>query len=189
MSTPSHPGGPSTRSTPAADARRPRLGRFILLTLLLLPILELVALVAVGQTIGVWWTLGLLLGLSILGAVLMKTEGRSTWRALDAAVRTGKMPAKEALDATLVMAGGLLLLLPGFLTDIVGLILILPFTRPLVRDRLAARAERSVMTQAGVVRSVTVESAPTSEHTGEQARPVRGEIVEGVVVDEPDERR
>lgn len=84
-----------------------------------------------------WWTVGLLLLCAVVGAVLVRRESGRTWRALRRAVDTGRMPGRELADASLVLVGGLLLLLPGFLSDLVGIVFILPFTRTLSRRLLA----------------------------------------------------
>ncbi len=101
-------------------------------------LLEIVVIILVGRAIGPWWTVGLLVAFSVLGAVLVRREGRKTWSALRSAVNTGRMPAREAADAALVLAGGLLLMVPGFLTGVIGLVLVLPFSRGISRRLLSA---------------------------------------------------
>jgi UPF0716 protein FxsA len=100
------------------------------------PTLEIWVLIEVGQVIGAWWTVGLLLADALLGAWLVRREGRRTWRALRDAAGTGRLPDRELSDAGLVLVGGTLLVTPGFLTDIVGFFLVLPFTRPIARRLL-----------------------------------------------------
>lgn len=101
-------------------------------------LLEIVILIVVGKTIGPLWTIGLLLLFVLIGAFLVRRESGRTWKALRQAVDTGKMPGRELADASLVLMGGLLLLLPGFLSDLVGIFLILPFTRSVSRRFLGA---------------------------------------------------
>ncbi|HET8598928.1 MAG TPA: FxsA family protein [Segeticoccus sp.] len=120
--------------------------------LLLVPLAEIVVIIVVWQAIGGWWTILLLLFWSLVGAVLVRREGSRTWAALREAVRTGTMPAKELADAALVLVGGTVLLVPGFITDAVGLFLILPFTRPLTRHWLQAAVERRLWRRTGVIR-------------------------------------
>lgn len=105
--------------------------------MLLLLLLEIIVLIAVGSAIGPWWTLGLLLLFVVAGLYLVRRESGRTWKALRQAVDTGKMPGRELADASLVLLGGLFLLIPGFLSDVVGIFLILPFTRTLSRRLLA----------------------------------------------------
>ena len=108
----------------------------LLLAFLLVPIAEIYVLVQVGQAIGAWQTIVLLIVWSALGAALVKREGRRAWTAFRSAAGSGRMPGREVADAALVMIGGVLLLTPGFITDVAGLFLVLPFTRPLARRAL-----------------------------------------------------
>lgn len=101
--------------------------------MLLVPVLEVVVIVVVSRAIGGWWTLGLLLAFTVAGAALVRREGSRTWSALRAAVNSGRMPGRELADAALVLIGGLLMLTPGFVTDGIGLFLVLPFTRSVSR--------------------------------------------------------
>jgi UPF0716 protein FxsA len=102
--------------------------------LLVLPIAELWVLVQVADVIGVVPSLLLLLAVSITGAWLLKREGLATWRRLQQTIARGGVPAQEVTDGALIMLGGALLLTPGFLTDVVGLLLVLPFTRVFVKS-------------------------------------------------------
>jgi UPF0716 protein FxsA len=116
----------------------------VLLALLALPILEIYLLIQVGATIGFAPTLLLLFGAAGLGTWLLQTQGWSTWMRLQQSLARGELPAEELLDGAMVVAGGTLLLLPGFLSDIAGLLCLMPFTRRLiaawlVRSRLGVR--------------------------------------------------
>jgi UPF0716 protein FxsA len=99
----------------------------------LVPILEIAVIIAVGRAIGGWWTLLLLIVESAIGAWIVKHEGTRAWRSLRDAFAEGKFPDRQLVDGALVVAGGTLLLTPGFITDIFGFLLVLPFTRPAVR--------------------------------------------------------
>src|ERR671931_1118774 len=105
----------------------------LVLLFIAVPIAELAVIIQVGQLIGVWWTIALLIADSLLGAWLMRHQGRAAWRRFNEAVQRGRVPAREVLDGALVIFGGALLLTPGFITDVLGLILLLPPTRELVR--------------------------------------------------------
>jgi len=135
-----------------------------------MPIVELVVLIQVGQVIGPWWTILLLLLDSVLGAWLIKREGRRAWQALRDRLETGRMPARELADGALIVLGGALLLSPGFVTDVLGIVLIVPLTRPLFRRLLLAYAGRQVVRRAG------------PRMPGNDTRPgptvVRGEVVD-----------
>jgi UPF0716 protein FxsA len=118
----------------------------LVLLFIAVPIAELAVIIQVGQAIGVWWTIALLIADSVLGSVLMRAQGRAVWRRFTEALQEGRVPTREVLDGGLVIFGGVLLLTPGFLTDVLGLILLLPPTRALVRAVLARRlAHRMVI--------------------------------------------
>jgi UPF0716 protein FxsA len=136
--------------------RRPRWGWYVFLALLVVPVAEIAVIVAVGQVIGGWQTLALLLFESALGAYLVKREGRRSWQALRVALNTGQMPGRELADAALVLIGGTLLLTPGFLTDIVGFFFILPFTRPITRRWLQDVVERRLAQRSGIIRGEVI---------------------------------
>jgi UPF0716 protein FxsA len=124
--------------------------RFLLVLLfIVVPIAELAILIQVGQAIGVWWTIALLVADAVLGSLLARSQGRATWRRFNLALQSGRAPAREVLDGVLVLFGGALLLTPGFLSDILGLFLLLPPTRAVVRRVLVRRyAARMVASMA-----------------------------------------
>jgi UPF0716 protein FxsA len=111
----------------------------LVLLFVLVPIAELAIIIQVGQAIGVWWTIAVLIADSLLGSALMRSQGRATWRRFNEAMQTGRVPAAEVLDGGLVIFGGACLLTPGFITDIFGLLLLLPPTRAVVRRVLVRR--------------------------------------------------
>jgi UPF0716 protein FxsA len=103
-----------------------------------LPVLEIYVIVLVGEEIGLLWTVVLLIASSMIGVRLVRSQGRAVLRNFQATIRAGRPPAREALDGALVFVGGVLLIAPGFITDVIGAILLLPPTRALVR-RLIVR--------------------------------------------------
>ena len=113
-----------------------------LLVMLLVPVLEILVIVQLAGLIGGWWTLAALVATSVLGGWIVRREGRRAWRALEKALRRGTPPDRELSGTALVLAGGLLLVAPGFLTDVAGLLLVLPFTRPVMRRLLTAYGAR-----------------------------------------------
>jgi UPF0716 protein FxsA len=118
---------------------------------ILVPIAELAVIIQVGQAIGVWWTILLLVADSVLGSLLMRSQGRVAWRRFNEAVRAGRVPAREVADGVLVIFGGALLLTPGFLSDIVGVLFLLPPTRALIRRVFLRQAmKRITVSMAGV---------------------------------------
>ena len=105
-----------------------------------MPVLEIYVIIQVGQAIGPWWTILLLIADSIIGSWLLRREGARAWQALRVAISEGRMPATELADGILVVLGGALMLSPGFVTDAFGILAILPLTRPLARRLLWSRA-------------------------------------------------
>jgi UPF0716 protein FxsA len=112
----------------------------LILLFIVVPIAELYVIIQVGQEIGVLWTIALLIADSVLGSMLMRSQGRAAWRRFNAAIAEGRVPAREVLDGVLVIFGGALLLTPGFITDVFGLIFLLPPTRAIVRRLLTRSA-------------------------------------------------
>src|SRR4051794_28251851 len=114
--------------------------RLLLVVLfIVVPIAELAILIQVGELIGVWWTIALLVADAVVGSMLARSQGRAVWRRFNLALQSGRPPAREVLDGVLVLFGGALLLTPGFLSDILGAVLLLPPTRALVRGVLVRR--------------------------------------------------
>ncbi len=106
---------------------------WVALAFLVVPFVELFVLIQVGQVVGVWWTILTVLAVSILGSWLVKREGWAAWRRLTTRVQGGEVPGDELVDGALILFAGALLLTPGFLSDIAGLLLLLPPSRAVVR--------------------------------------------------------
>jgi len=147
---------------------------WVALAFLLTPIVEIYVIVQVGQEIGAWQTVALLLIESAIGVWLLKREGRRTWQELRLALNQARVPAKELADAALVLIGGTLLVTPGFVTDVVGFFCVLPFTRPLARRLLLAYISRRVA--RGTIRVV---AGPGSGFRPRSSTVVDGEVVNG----------
>ena len=137
----SHPAAP--RRTPAR--RRGWVRPALLVAFVVVPLVESWAILQVGQLVGPWWTIALLVLDSAVGAWLVKREGGRAWRALQDALRQGKMPAREIADGALILIAGTLMLSPGFVLDAVGLLLLLPVTRPVARRLLTTAVERRLV--------------------------------------------
>ena len=106
---------------------------------IVVPIAELAVIIQVGQEIGVLPTVAILIIDSIVGSLLVRAQGRLAWRRLNEAIGAGRPPAREVLDGALILFGGALLLTPGFITDLLGMTLLIPPTRALLRRVLARR--------------------------------------------------
>lgn len=122
---------------------------FLIILFIVVPILELYVIIQVGQWIGVVPTLALLLADAVLGSLLLKHQGRGAWRRFNEALAARRFPGKEVADGLLIVVGGTLLLTPGFLTDLVGLFLLIPPTRAIAR-RLLKRLTVGRFTVVGV---------------------------------------
>ena len=131
-------------------SRRRWLPWLLVFVFVVMPLLEIYVLIQVGQVIGVWWTILLLIADSILGGWLIRHEGARAWRALTTALNSGQMPAKELADGALILIGGTLMLSPGFVTDALGILLILPVTRPVARRALTRVVSKRLLAAGGV---------------------------------------
>jgi UPF0716 protein FxsA len=160
----------------------PILGLLFLVT----PILEIYVILEVGQLIGGWQTVLLLVVESALGAWIVKGQGRRTWNALRGTLGRGRLPGRELADAALVLVGGTLLLTPGFATDVVGFCCVLPFTRPLARRLLGWVVARRMSTAATAKpRPDGRASMPAgAEWWGGTGHTRKGPVVRGEVVDD-----
>ena len=110
----------------------------LIVLFIVVPLAELYVILQVGEAIGAVWTIALLAADSLLGSLLLRNQGRTVWRRFNSALAEGRMPHREVIDGVLIVFGGAFLITPGFLTDIVGLVLLIPPTRALIR-RLAVR--------------------------------------------------
>ena len=134
---------------------------FLFVIFIGIPILEIYVIIQVGQVIGALPTLVLLVVESLIGAWLVKREGRRAWEALNETIQTGQMPGRQLADAALVLVGGTLLLTPGFVTDIFGFFFVLPFTRPIARRLMTAVVARRAVRRFG-----GAEEGPASQRRG-----------------------
>jgi len=151
-------------------------GWVLFVAFVVVPLAEIYVLIQVGQVIGAWWTIALLIADSVLGSWLIRREGRRAWQALTSALETGRMPATELADAALILVGGTLMLTPGFVSDLVGLLVIVPFTRPFARRLLT----RLVTTRlVGAARPPNARP-PNAQNPGpgSQGSVVRGEVID-----------
>lgn len=120
------------------------MGFKLLLLFIGVPLLELALLIELGQRIGFWPTLAIVILTGIAGAALAHWQGLRALARIQAELSAGKIPAAELLDGLLILIAGVMLLTPGFLTDICALLLLLPFVRTLVRQWLKAKFLRMV---------------------------------------------
>lgn len=142
----------------------------LLLLILLFPFIELALLIKVGGLIGVLPTLLLVLAGIILGGLLLRVAGLATaWRARERLAR-GELPEQEMLEGLCIALGGGLLVLPGFISDALGLLCLLPFTRRLLLRRLFGRLQRGGRDGLGGYRT------PGAARGQEQTNVIEGEF-------------
>lgn len=139
------------------------------------PLIEIYLVIKASQMIGVGWTILILVFDSLLGAWLLKHQGAAAWRALREAIAAYRMPARELADGVIVLIGGTLLLTPGFFTDALGFLLLLPVTRPVARKALTAYIARKFLDGTATV------SAGRGART--RQRPGPDDVVQGEVID------
>jgi len=166
-------------------------GRRLRTVLGLLTLAELVVLVLVASWIGIGWTILAMLATSALGAVLLSRQGTKALRELRERARTRRPAGRELGDAGLVAIGGLLMLLPGFLTDLVGLLCLLPGTRDVVRAlllrtvyaKLPDRMRGPVHVRSARVEEVTVDGVDVQEvwRPGQRRASATPMVIEGEV--------
>jgi UPF0716 protein FxsA len=130
----------------------------LLVLFIAVPLAELYVIIKVGDAIGAVWTVLLLAADSVLGSVLLRTQGRAVWRRFNDALSVGRMPHREVQDGVLVIFGGAFLITPGFITDVVGLLLLLPPTRSAIRGVLMRRLGKRV-----ALRVAATEGAPPDD--------------------------
>ncbi|MBJ7243820.1 MAG: FxsA family protein [Solirubrobacteraceae bacterium] len=158
----------------------------LVLLLVIVPIIELAIIIQIGSMIGVWWTIALLVADSLLGAWLLMREGSRSWLRFRAAIGDGKVPAKETADGGLVISGGALLLTPGFLTDIVGLLFLFQPTRDVIRRIALTKVVSYAATSVGGPAGWTLRGAFFGSRAAKYARakrPSRDYDVEGTATE------
>ena len=101
----------------------------LLLLFITVPLIEVLILIKLGSLFGFWPTILLVIGTGIVGAYLAKIYGLSVWHKIQQDLQAGRMPTDKLVDGLLILIGGIVLLTPGLLTDILGIMLLIPFTR------------------------------------------------------------
>lgn len=112
---------------------------YLLLALLIVPILEIAVFIQVGGAIGVWPTIALVLLTAVAGIALVRAQGFATMRRARDSLARNEPPVREVFDGLCLVAAGMLLMVPGFVTDVLGLLLLIPMLRERLRVFLARR--------------------------------------------------
>ena len=168
------------------------------LAVLVLAAVEIFVIVTIAHVVGWALTVALLIVSTVVGLWLVRNQGRRAWGALHGAVRSGVVPDRELGDAALVLAGGALVAVPGFVTDVLGMLAVAPFTRPLVRRvfgliffrraaavgvRAGSRLTRARTSSAGpLARGPSGPQSPGAPRTAAAERPAK--IIRGEVIDD-----
>lgn len=122
----------------------------LLLVFIIVPALELSVLIQVGDALGVWPTIGLVFFTAIVGVSLVRSQGLSTLMTVQQKLARGEAPGQEIVEGMMLAAAGVLLLIPGFVTDALGLLLLTPFTRAPIAAFMYKRMQLKVMANGGV---------------------------------------
>ena len=137
----------------------------LLALFVIVPALELYLLIKIGTVIGALETFAIILVTGIVGSYLAKSQGLSVWNRLQSKLNSGSVPGQELIDGVIILLSGALLITPGVLTDVVGLLGLVPATRAIVRQFLKAKFATGVM--SGNVRFQNFGMPPTNNgHQG-----------------------
>ena len=144
----------------------------LLLLFILVPIAELYLFITIGSQLGLGPTLAIIIATAVLGASLTKSQGRRAMEKFQAATAAGRMPAKEAIDGLMILLAGAVLITPGFLTDAVGFLLLVPPFRAIVAGYAGKRLKGKIQ--------VVTPGMPT--HSAQEQRP-ESKLDDGNVID------
>ncbi len=120
----------------------------IVLLLILWPLAELFVVIKIAEAIGLLWAVLLLAASWPLGSWTLRAQGRAAWGRLRTAVAAGRSPGREVLDGALILIGGVLLIIPGFISDVIGALALLPPTRALLRRGLSRNLQSRLVLRA-----------------------------------------
>lgn len=121
----------------------------LFLLFIVFPVAELYVIIRVGSSIGFLNTLGLIVLVAVVGSWLVKREGLRVWAKFNDSVAQGRVPTREIIDGVLILVAGALLLAPGFLTDVIGILVLFPPTRAVFRSMLTKKARRGSIVLGG----------------------------------------
>ncbi len=127
---------------------------YLILLFTVVPVVELALLIKIGQYIGVGYTLGIVIITGITGAYLAKKQGFLTLRRIEKDINQGRMPTDRLFDGVLILGSGILLLTPGFITDLIGFMGLVPWTRNLFKGWL----KRKIMDMINQGKVITITS-------------------------------
>jgi UPF0716 protein FxsA len=126
----------------------------LLLVFTIIPLAEIYLLLLINQYVGLWPTIGIVVGTGIVGAFVAHSEGMRVLREWQRSLVRGRVPEEGVLGGALILIGGILLVTPGVITDLVGITLLIPPTRRLVAKAIRARLEQKI--NQGAIKVVSV---------------------------------
>lgn len=126
----------------------------LLLLFISIPLLEILILIKMGEAYGFWSTVLLVIVTGFVGAVIARLEGFRTWTNIQSELKTGRVPAEKLVDALILFAAGILLVTPGLLTDIVGLLLLIPSARFWFKRWLRKKFDGRIRSSRGAIYEV-----------------------------------
>jgi UPF0716 protein FxsA len=157
------------------------MGLILLLAMIGVPILEIAVFIEAGERIGLWPTLGAVIVTAVVGTALLRLQGLSTIARARESLEAGQLPIAEVFDGLCLLIGGALLLTPGFVTDAVGFLLLIPPVRLVLR-----RWGRNYLMEGGRVRTWSNVSPPGTEPaSGRPSTVIDGEFEEVIDEDGP----
>ncbi len=161
--------------------------RILFLLFAMMPIIEIAILVQVGGMIGGWNTVGLVIVTAFVGAFLVKREGLQTLQTAQSKMQQNMIPGRELVEGMMLVVAGILLVTPGFITDILGFLLVLPGSRHYFASHLSKHLQMRVVTSAGTYS----QPGAGAQYTDTRQRNNDGEVIEGEYADktEQDEDR
>lgn len=159
--------------------------RYIFFLFVAIPIIEIALLIQVGSFIGVWMTIAIVILTAALGSWLLRQQGVATMASARARLNSGQMPAQEMLEGMILLVGGVLLLTPGFFTDAVGFLCLIPPTRRMLAARLARSAMVMQMGPAGPAAAGPSAAGPGAAGSAHRAsaRPAPGRNSSGDILE------
>lgn len=152
------------------------MGRLLFLLFLAVPLIEIGCFIVIGQAIGLWPTLAGVVVMGVIGSLVLRVQGLSLLNEIRQSVGQGQLPARALADAMMVFIAGMLLLLPGYFSDVIGLILLIPAVRSGIYSFLKSRVQVVSTTGAGF-------------GYAEQAEPLRRDLPDGTLDLDSDEWR
>lgn len=148
--------------------------RFLFLLFLLVPVVEIYFLIQVGKVIGAGWTIFLVVGTAVLGAYLLRLQGFNTLRRAQTSMAQGQLPAMEMLEGLCLLISGALLLTPGFVTDTLGFLLLMPPVRRALIKQMLSNSQ-VIFRQR---------NSTFYQHASHQRHHQNANIIEGEIVDD-----